>query len=175
MDSSSSEQQDRLLNALNELLNSIQSHVFFSIKKQLDLTSSSSNGCEKASLSERSRVTLNNINTFVISYSKLLIDKSEEIINLILKNKELVMANRMMLAKLKCFFNKIVYNYVLWLIEINSQLELETCTSLAQILIEFHNLFVKIEAFLNQDAVLVRLVVLLYRVLCNLCLNPIWI
>lgn len=124
-------QQDRLLNALNELLNSIQSHLYYNIKESLD------------KMNSKSVISLN-INSFVTTYAQLLIEKCKEIINLVLNNQ-------FMIEKFQNFLNKIIYNFVLWLTEIFNQLDTNTCTNLVEILIDFHKLFLKIQGSLDQD------------------------
>lgn len=141
----SKETDDKLIIALNELLNSIQSNIFFCMKEQLVLlkSSNSENSTNTANKSH-SDVDLveNNIKKFLLDYSNLVVEKGTHIINSILENDKTNISFKDNL-RLKNYLTKIIYNFVLWLSELFNQLDLSVCTKINRILIHFHHLIIK--------------------------------
>ena len=130
--------QNCLIMSLNNLLNSIQSHIFYSIKEQLNKLS------ENSELNVLDSQIGANLKNFVVSYSKLLIEKCNQIIDLNERGSNLVKSNQ-------TFFTKIIYHFILWLNEIFNKLDLITSTYIFEILIDFHTTLAKLEMIFDGD------------------------
>lgn len=150
----SKETDDKLTIALNDLLNSIQSNVFYSMKEHLvylhnlkddQLTTAKSNNID---------IHDNNIKKFLIDYANLVIRKGIQIIDSILeKNKNLSEISFKENLRLKNYLTKIIYNFVLWLSELFSHLDLDVCTSIIEILLDFHSKLSTVDKYFNEEEV----------------------
>ena len=116
------DRQDNLINAVNNLLISIQSFFFYTIKEQLE-----NNHDKTKSHMEK------NIKDFVAEYTLLLMKKSTQIIKKFASYESFEEKNFRKSYNLSLF-----YNFVLWLIEIFNKLDLVTCTNLVETLIDFY-------------------------------------
>jgi len=118
-----SDQQDNLISALNNLLISMQSFLFYTIKEQLSKLDKTNSKIEI------------NIKNFVIEYTLLLMKKSTQIINKFSTTSSDTFDDK----KFRKSYNlSMFYNFVLWLIEIFNKLDLVTCTNLVETLIDFY-------------------------------------
>ena len=133
---------DKMYMALYDLLNSIQSNLFFNIQDQLVKLKSDSN--EKID---------SNIKRFLIEYTDFIIDKTSQLVEPITKNKE--NDNSKLLNKLKNFLKKITGNFLLLMSEVFNHLNLETCTQIAQRLFRFQSLIARIENNFEEKKVFI--------------------
>lgn len=140
--------EDRLVFALCKLINSIQSNMFFNIREKLIKNAKNSNkDCIFENLFNK------NISEFLVDYTKLIIEKNFFLIEKIRSfhsDNKLIENN---LFKLKQFYNKIVYNFFLWLSEIFDQLDLNTCTNILTLLVDFHKSIKEFETLLDDEKV----------------------
>jgi hypothetical protein len=118
-----SDQQDNLISALNNLIISMQSFLFYTIKEQLSKLDKTNSKIEI------------NIKNFVIEYTLLLMKKSTQILHKFSSTSSEAFDDK----KFRKFYNlSMFYNFVLWLIEIFNKLDLVTCTNLVETLIDFY-------------------------------------
>ena len=123
---SSSDERSKLLAALTQLLDSIQSHVLYRVKQQLN--NNKTNSSRSGEMDKRTNAEL-----FTLSYVKLLMASSKAMIG---NNSTQLARVRMMAA----FLHKIMYNLTLWLTDIAPLLELARATQLAELLLDLHRL-----------------------------------
>ncbi len=125
-----------LLSPLNDLLNSVQSNIFFKIKQKL-------------SDSHKNSITSENIQKFILEYATLVIRKCDQIaFNQTDKRKLTSNKNK---NKLKTYLNKIAYNFVLLLSEVYEDLDSATCTALAESFVIFHNTILQVEKYVEEE------------------------
>jgi len=101
----------KLLNPLNDLLNSIQSNVFFKVQQKLGATD----------------LARDNVQRFILQYAALVINKCNQVTRSLMTDKRKQAPNNNK-AKLKTYLNKIVYNFILWLSEVFTDLDASTST-----------------------------------------------
>ena len=153
-------EENKLVNALNELLNSIQSNIFYNAKEHLGRFETADAVMTAAAVKTKSLVEAN-IQTFLLDYTRLIIAKSNQVIaKLLEKRKHIDSINVLKLfvtpteaLKLKNFLNKTVNNFVLWLSELFAQLDLGTCTTLVESLVELHSSLSQIEKYVDHEMV----------------------
>jgi hypothetical protein len=165
---SSQNDTNKLINAVNDLLNSIQSSIFFTIQSQLiklETLKSAANGATEISKIET------NIQNFLINYTNLIYEKSNFVINKIQEKRKTAecltqqqvpigsklhspIANLIECLKLKNFLNKTVYNFVLWLSELFDKIDLNSCTTINETLVNLHNLITQIEKYVDDEKVI---------------------
>ena len=158
-------EENKLINALNDLLNSIQSNIFYNVKEHLARFETQRAAAADAVMSSATAKTNSlveaNIQTFLLDYARLIIAKSNQLISKLLeKRKHFDSINVLKLfvtpaetLKLKNFLNKTVNNFVLWLSELFGQLELNTCTTLVENLVELHSSLSQIEKYVDHEVV----------------------
>ena len=148
-DSYSEETDDKLIIALNDLLNSLQSNILYCMKEQL--------ACIKSLNSNNTNLDIetveNNIRKFILDYSNLIIDKGTAIIDSILEHSKTIDISSKDNLRLKSYLTKIIYNYILWLSELFNQLDLNTCTKIFEILLHFHKKISLIEKYFEEEQV----------------------
>lgn len=124
--------ENRLIQSLIGLLNSIQSSLLFKVKE-----------CG----SEKKQVSVNlcgdNAAVFVHDYADFLIKKSQYLLSRHTATSFL----------LNCFFSKLVYNFILWLGEIPSFIKLNMATKFTEILISFYDLSKSFSSIFKQSKV----------------------
>lgn len=133
---------NKLIVSLVDLLNSIQSNLFFKAKECLSTS-------RRHYLDETSREYENNLNGFLEAYVRLLIAKSRLLLMSTNNAKE-----KNTILHLKCFFNKLLYNLVLWLSEIFGMLKLTLATKFVQMLIELHELVKSLDTHFQENKVI---------------------
>lgn len=116
-----SETEFKLIRASNQLINSLQSNVFYNIQnkirnKQID------NDCVFENM------IIKNINHFLNDYTRFLFKKCNELQNLYQCNDKCRPKHQ---YRLDFFLRNILYNFVLWLANILDSLELNLCTMIA--------------------------------------------
>lgn len=140
-----------LTRSLTDLLNAIQSYIFYKMKEQLSR--------DKNLVAH---VVRENIQRLVVKLTGLMLENSSVLTKSLLdkrKAKELMALGLksaitpVELMKLRNYLNKVVYNFVLWLSEVFDQLDLETCTRLTEALVGFHSSIAQIEKYIEDERV----------------------
>ena len=145
-----------LIKSLNDLLNSIQSSIFYNLKQRLQQINGQNQSDTDTELKLKS-----NIYNFVLNFTSLIINKSGTLIKSLLeKRKSLDQMTSLKSVittteslKLKNFLNKTVYNFMLWLGQVYSDLDLSTCTEITEKLIGFHSSILHIEKYIEDEKV----------------------
>lgn len=114
---------NRLVLSLIDLLNSIQSNIFFKLKT-----------CLSKLYSQPESQVYENATRFVLDYAGLLIEKSRYLIE---KNTSSSPSNSFLID---CFFTKLVYNFILWLSETLYLFKLSMASKFTKIFISFYEL-----------------------------------
>jgi hypothetical protein len=127
----------KLVTSLVDLIDSIQSSLFYNMRECL-LKSNNS-----AAAYDQPESSVANLLNFLQDYTKLLVAKSEILFK---SSTKLNSAFNM-----KNFFTKLVYNFILWLAEIFPLLTCSVCTSFIQVLIHFQASFQSLSAFFQTD------------------------
>jgi hypothetical protein len=100
----------------------------------------------------------NNIEKFLLDYTNLVIKKGMQIIDSILVDKNQKHLDDKIHSlieniRLKNYLTKIIYNFVLWLSELFGHLDLNVCTTIIEILLDFHTKLSKAEKYFNEEEV----------------------
>lgn len=133
-DSINRELENRLIASLIDLLDSIQSNLFYKVRQTLAKTTT-------AHVHQTST-------RFVHDYARLLIDKGEEFLTKFSKSSRTEMS-----FSLQHFFTKLVHNFVLWLNEILPLFKLATSVTFTSILISFYQLTDKFNSLMTLATV----------------------
>lgn len=140
-DSAAQHKDGKLIYALNDLLNSIQSNLFYCMKEQLINLKNS----KQVNINDESSSLIeSNIQKFILDYANLVIDKGAHIINTTSTSSK---------ENLKNYLTKIIYNFILWLSELFNQLDLNLCTQILEILLRFHKLLSSAEKYFEEEQV----------------------
>lgn len=128
------ELENRLIASLIDLLDSIQSNLFYKVRQTLVKTTTAH---------------VHHTSTrFVHDYARLLIDKSEQFLTRFSNSSRTEMS-----FFLQHFFTKLVHNFVLWLNEILPLFKLATSTTFTSILISFYELTDKFNSLMTLATV----------------------
>lgn len=146
-----------LIKSLNDLINSIQSSIFFNLKQNLQQINEQS----QSNTSDSKLRLQNNMNNFVLNLTTLMINKGGNLTKSLLEKRRSLDAMTNLKSvitfteslKLKNFLNKIVYSFMLWLGQVYPDLDLSTCTELTEKLIGFHSSIVQIEKYVEDEKV----------------------
>lgn len=147
----SADKNTKLTSSTTDLLNAIQSYIFYKMKEQLSKVKNLV-----------APVVREHIQRFIIKLAGLLIENSNVLTKSLLdkrKTKELLALGfksaitPFELMKFRNYSNKIVYNFVLWLSEVFGELDSRTCTSLVEALVGFHSSIVQIEKYVEDEKV----------------------
>lgn len=158
----SKETDDKLTVALNDLLNSIQSNVFYCMKEQLvylqGLKADHLLAAKSPNLNVNDADLVdNNIRKFLIEYADLVVAKGVQTIESILTNcQQMHGVDESALRenlRLRNYLTKIIYNLVLWLSELFGHLDFNVCTKIIEILLNFHKKLTKVEKYFNEEEV----------------------
>jgi hypothetical protein len=142
-----------IVRALCDLLNSIQSYLFYSVKEHLvnhpaaGIHQHHLDGLDNVKLAVEAEMANRNLNQFLISYMNLMVNKSEFLVCFVRFFDNTCDKNRLVLTRVDMFFKNFVYHFVLWLSEILKDLDVTVATEIATTLVSFHKLLSELDKY----------------------------
>lgn len=146
--------KESIVKSVHDLLNSIQSCMFLSIKKNFAKNEAGVDETKEEDpvLAEQSRNSFNKAQDFLVSYTKLIISKCESYILVDSASKTSPPSDNLIK-----FLKNFVYNFLLWAGELLGSLDLSISTSLIERLIEFYQVIKVLSETFNEKNVILKI------------------
>ena len=142
-----------VIKSLQELLNAMQSFLFYAYKDHLltNLTASGEAHFDNAQLLVDVGHAGKNATRFLTDYVKLLISKCGKLADMVFFAGGAIRPRAV--DHLKLFFKNFIYNFLLWFSELFAHLDVAVADEFVKTLIDFHKMVSLIQVCLNEEKV----------------------